>query len=477
MDELALASYLDRSKDRILANLVEWLRIPSVSADPERAPEVRAAAEMCAGFAREAGMHGVELLEAGGPGGPPAVYCEWLGAGPDAPTVLVYGHTDVQPTDPLDEWESPPFEPLVKDGVLSARGASDDKGQVIMQIEAARGLLAERGGLPVNLKMLFEAEEEVGSPHFEQLLEAERERLSADVVVVSDTTMEAPEIPTTTIGMRGLVAFDVVVRTAPADLHSGIWGGTVPNAALVAARMACALHDERRRVTLPGFYDDVAEPSKEEAASLAAVPFDEEAFRRTAGVAYLEGEEGRTPRQRTGTRPTAELVGFHAGYGGPGMKTIVPATANFKVALRLVPDQRPDKIAEAFRRWATEQAPAGVEISLTQFGGVAPMVTPSGHPALRCLSRAMEKVWGKEPLFERSGGSGPEEALARVLGAPVISLGIALPGDRFHAPNETLSLEQLWRGVLAAGELLLELGTLNLAKARDEGPATGKGTQ
>jgi acetylornithine deacetylase/succinyl-diaminopimelate desuccinylase-like protein len=260
--------------------------------------------------------------------------------------------------------------------------------------------------------------------------------------------------------MRGLVAFDVVVRTAPADLHSGIWGGTVPNAALVAARMAAALHDERRRVTIPGFYDDVRELSPEEAASLNAIPFDEAEFRRTAGVAYLEGEEDRTPRERTGTRPTAELVGIHSGYGGPGMKTIVPATANFKVAMRIVADQAPDKIAEAFRRWAQDQAPEGVEVTLTKFGGVAPMVTPAGTPAMRCLSRAMQKVWGKEPLLERSGGSGPEEALGRVLGVPVISLGIALPGDRFHAPNETLSLAQLWRGLLAAGELLIELGSL-----------------
>ena len=254
MDDLALASYLEGSKDRILASLVEWLKIPSVSADPDHVTDVRASAEMCAGFLREAGFPAVELLETGGH---PAVYAEWLGAGESAPTVLVYGHTDVQPGDPIEEWDSPPFEPRISGDVLSGRGASDDKGQVLMQIEAARGLLSDRGELPVNLKVLFEGEEEVGSPHFEALLEAGLERFAADVVVVSDATMEAPDIPTTAVGMRGLVAFDVVVRTAPADLHSGIWGGTVPNAALVAARMASALHDERRRVAVPGFYDDV----------------------------------------------------------------------------------------------------------------------------------------------------------------------------------------------------------------------------
>ena len=462
MDDLALSGYLARSKDRILATLVEWLKIPSISADPAHAGDVRASAEFCAGLMRDAGLSRVELLETGAPGAPgaPAVYGEWLGAGSGAPTVLVYGHHDVQPVDPLDEWASPPFEPSVSGGILSARGAADDKGQVLMQVEAARGLLAEQGALPVNLKMLIEGEEESGSPHFESLLERERERLSADIVVVSDTTMAAPDLPTTTLGMRGLVAFDVKLRTAPTDLHSGIWGGTVPNAALVAANMAAALHDEQHRVAIPGFYDDVKELSEDEKASLAAVPFDEAGFRNEAGVAYLEGEEGRSPRERTGTRPTAEITGIHSGYGGPAMKTIVPATANFKVAMRLVPDQQTDKIAEAFRSWAAGQAPAGVELTLTQCGSVAPMVLPSSHPALGTLSRAMRKVWGKEPLFERSGGSGPEEALARVLGTPVLSLGIALPGDHFHAPNETLSLSQLWRGLLAAGELLIELASL-----------------
>jgi len=462
VENLALSSYLDANKDRILATLLEWLRVPSISADPAHAPDVRASAELCASYLRAGGFERVEILGTGTPEdrGAPAVYAEWLGAGPGAPTVLIYGHHDVQPVDPLEQWTSPPFQPVVSGDRVFARGASDDKGQVLMQIEAARGMLSTRGALPVNLKFLVEGEEESGSPHFEHLLESQKARFSADVVVSSDSTMEAPEIPTTTVGCRGLVAFDIELRTAPVDLHSGIWGGTVPNAALYAARLAAALHDEHWRVAVPGFYDDVRELSANEAAALAALPFDEQKFCRQAGVKFLVGEEGRTPRERTSTRPTAEVVGIHAGYGGPAMKTIVPATANLKVAMRLVPDQQPAKVAEAFRRWLESQLPAGVERTVTLHGGVLPMVTPLGHPALKLLSRAMEKVWGVAPLYQRSGGSGPEEALARVLEAPVVSLGIALPEDRFHAPNEALSLPQLWRGILAAGELLVEMASL-----------------
>lgn len=457
MDDLTLSSYLDRNKGRALAALVEWLRIPSISADPGHAGDVAGSAQLCASLLGQAGLSTVEILQTGGG---PAVYAEWLGAGTGAPTVLVYGHHDVQPVDPLDEWTSPPFEPVVVDGELRARGCSDDKGQVLMQIEAARGLLAGRGRLPVNLKFLIEGEEEVGSPHFEALLRRESARLATDVVVVSDTTMVAADIPSTTLSMRGLVCFDVTLRTASSDLHSGIWGGTVPNAALLAARLAAALHDGTGRVGIPGFYDDVKEITAEEASSLAAIPFDERLFCSQAGVPYLEGEAGRSAYERTGTRPTAEVVGLHAGYGGPGIKTIVPATANLKVALRLVPDQRPDAVAQAFRRWLGESVPDGVELTVTPAGSVAPLVTPVHHPAVRCVSRAIERVWGKAPLFTRSGGSGPEEALGRVLEAPVTFLGVGLDKDNFHAPNERLELDQLWRGLLAAGELLVELASL-----------------
>jgi acetylornithine deacetylase/succinyl-diaminopimelate desuccinylase-like protein len=459
MADLMLDDWIRQERERITTELFDWLRIPSVSAEPDRGGDVRASAEYCAGLLRDSGLEHVQLLETGDGAGLPAVYGDWLHAGPEAPTVLIYGHHDVQPVDPVEDWRSPPFEPVIVDGECLARGAIDDKGQVLYEIEAARGLLQRDGALPVNLKFLIEGEEEVGSPHFEELLHAQLERLAADVVVVSDTGMLAPDVPSATMSMRGLVGFDVAVRTASIDLHSGSWGGTVPNAARLVAELAAALHDEHHRVTIPGFYDRVAMLSADEQASLDAQPFDEAVFRAQAGdVAYLEGEEGYSPLERVGVRPTAEIVGIHGGYGGPGIKTIVPAAAHMKVAFRLVPDQRPDEIDAAFRAWVAARIPAGVEVAVTGEGRVAPARTPIDHPATEALRAAITAVWGSPPLWTREGGSGPEEALGRVIAAPVLFLGVGLPDDRIHAPNERMVMTQFWRGLLAAGELLVGLG-------------------
>jgi acetylornithine deacetylase/succinyl-diaminopimelate desuccinylase-like protein len=459
MVELTLSSYLEAHERRITETLFAWLRIPSISADPERAGDVVESAEFAAELLREAGLEHVQLLATGGGDGGPAVYGDWLHAGPDAPTVVVYGHHDVQPVDPLDEWTSPPFQPVVVDGECRARGAIDDKGQILYEIEAARGLLETLGRLPVNLKFLIEGEEEVGSVHFEALLHEQRQLLACDVVVVSDTGMIAPDVPSATVGMRGLVAFDIALRTASIDLHSGMWGGTVPNAALLAAQIAAGLHDTDGRVTIPGFYDRVRPLSPSEQTSLDAQPFDEDQFRAQAGgVGYLVGEVGFSPLERVGVRPTAEVVGLHGGYGGPGIKTIVPATAGLKVALRLVPDQDPSEVAAAFQTWVASLVPAGVEVTVTPEGAVSPALTPVDHPAMGALATAIERVWGRRPLWTREGGSGPEEAIGRVLEAPVLFLGVGLPDDRIHAPNERMVMDQFWKGLLAAGELLVELG-------------------
>jgi len=452
-----LTDWVDVERDRIVATLMEWVRIPSISAQPARAEDVRRSAEFTAGMLVDAGLEHVEVIETVN-GGLPAVYADHLHAGPDSPTVLVYGHHDVQPVDPLDEWTSPPFEPVMLDGALRGRGAIDDKGQVLFQVEAARGLLARAGTLPVNLKFLVEGEEEVGSPNFEALLVAERGRLACDVVVVSDTDMWAPDVPSVCVGMRGLVAFGVQIRTAKADLHSGLFGGAVPNPAHLIARLVADLHDDDGRVTLPGFYDDVRALSEAEEASLRTIPVDEEAWRRMAGVERLEGESGRTLLERIWTRPTCDVTGISVGYAGPGVKTIVPAQGRFIVTFRLVPDQRPDMVTRAFEAWLTTRVPEGVAVDITPMGGVAPALTPVEHPAMAALCRAVERVWGKAPLFTRIGGSGPEEALGRLLDAPVLYLGVALPDDRFHAPNERMVMDQFWKGILAAGELLHELG-------------------
>lgn len=451
---LILAHFLERERASILDALRDWLRIPSISADPAHATDVRASAEWCAQRMRSVGLEHVELLETDGH---PSVYGDWLHA-EGAPTVVVYGHHDVQPVDPLDEWTTPPFDATVRDGRLFARGAIDDKGQVLYHLEAVRGLLHETGRLPVNLKLLIEGEEEHGSRNFEALLERERERLACDVVVVSDTAMLGEEVPSMCIGMRGLVCFDVLLRTAKADLHSGSFGGAVPNAAHVAARLVTALHDERRRVAVPGFYDDVRELTEAERLSFAAVPFDDDHFRRVAGVQRLEGETGATTLERIWSRPTAEVTGIASGYAGDGVKTIVPATASLKVTFRLVADQDPHAVATAFERWLHDQVGDGVEVRVEQLSGVAAALTPVYHPAVVAAARAIERVWRRPPLLTREGGSGPEEALARILDRPVIYLGVGLPDDRAHAPDERALLEQLWRGLLAVGELWIELG-------------------
>ena len=454
---MRLQPFVDAEREGITEALLDWLRIPSVSALPEHAPDVRRSAEWVADRMRHAGLEHVEVVETAGA---PAVLGDWLHAGPDAPTVVVYGHHDVQPVDPVELWDSPPFEPVIVDGECRARGAIDDKGQVLYEIEAVRGLLAADGALPVNVTFLVEGEEEVGSPHFEQLLDDQRERLRCDAVVVSDTGMWSEDVPSTCVGMRGLVAFDVNVRSGTTDLHSGMFGGAVPNPAHLLARLVAALHDDDGRVTLPGYYDRVRPLTDTEQASLDALPFDEAAWMRTAGVRRLDGESGRTTLERIGTRPTAEVTGIGVGYTGEGIMTIVPAEGGAKVTFRLVADQDPVEVAEVFRRWVAERTPDGVDVTLTPEGAVAPALTPVEHPYVGALCRAIERVWGTAPLFTREGGSGPEEALGRVLTAPVLFLGVGLPEDRIHAPNERMVMDQFWKGLLAAGELWHELAAV-----------------
>ena len=464
-----LAGYATAHEARILDTLAEWLRIPSISARPEHRADVERSAEFAAALLREAGLEHVAVIPTAGA---PAVYGDWLHAGAGAPTVLVYGHHDVQPVDPVEAWNHPPFEPTVVGDKLFARGAVDDKGQVLYEIEAARALLELDGELPVNLKFLVEGEEEVGSPNFERLLVEERTRLACDVVVVSDTGMISPEVPSTDVSMRGLVAFSIRLSTASTDLHSGLFGGAVPNPIHHLARVLADLHDEELRVTIPGFYDAVQPLSPLEQASLAAQPFDPEAFRRTAGVAALEGEAGHTLLEQVGARPTAEVVGVLGGYTEQGIKTIVPAWAEAKVTFRLVPDQSPDDISTAFESWLRARLPDHVRLDIERHGGVAPAVTPVDHWAMSALRQAIATVWGADPLFTRVGGSGPEEALGRVLDAPVLYLGVGLPDDRIHAPNERIVLSQFWRGLQAAGELWPALA--EAAAAHHEGISDGE---
>ena len=453
-----LCDFFAAERAEVLDALAGWVRIPSIGAQPVHDRDVATSAEWCAERMAAAGLEHVEVLSTAGH---PAVYGDWLHADGSL-TALVYGHHDVQPVDPLDEWDTPPFEPTVRSGRMFGRGASDDKGQILCHVEAIRGLLGGHGpgAVPVNVKLLVEGEEEVGSPHFEALLEAERERLACDVVVVSDTSMWAADVPSISTGMRGLVAFDVRLRTARRDLHSGVFGGAVPNAAHWAARLVSSLHDRSGRVALPGFYDAVLPLSSAERAAFDALPLDESAWAAAVSVGCLEGEAGVPLLDRLWARPTCDVTGLHSGYGGDGLKTIVPAAARVKVTFRLVPDQSPTDVADAFEAWAGSHLPAGVELDIHRDAAIGPALTPTDHPAVAALARSISRVWRAEPLFTRSGGSGPEEAIGRVLAAPVLHLGIGLTSDRIHAPNEGVDLAQVERGVLAAGELWRELAVL-----------------
>jgi acetylornithine deacetylase/succinyl-diaminopimelate desuccinylase-like protein len=446
----------------LVAELSEWCAIPSISTDPAHADDVRRSAEHLAGLMEAAGLH-AEVLTV--EGGQPAVYGEWLGAGPDAPTITVYGHHDVQPVDPLEQWVTPPFEPTVRDGCLHGRGASDDKGQVHFQVSAIRHLLAADGSLPVNVKFLVEGEEEAGSPNIDAFLADHAERLACDVVLVSDTGMYSREVPSMVTSMRGLVYYQVDLRTAPADLHSGAFGGTVPNAVEALVGLLAGLKDDHGRIAVPGWYDDVLELTAEERRQFAALPFDPEELERNAGVRVLPGEDGWSPLERIGGRPAADVNGIWGGYTGVGSKTIVPAEAHAKVSFRLVADQEPAKLRPLFEQWVRDNAPAGSEVAIQSFGAVRPCLTPLDHPANQAAGRAVARAFGAQPLFTREGGSGPERAMADALGVACVYVGVMLPEDRIHAPNERLLLSHYFKGVRAAAYAYEEFAAPGVVEA------------
>jgi acetylornithine deacetylase/succinyl-diaminopimelate desuccinylase-like protein len=455
-------AFVRAEADALVAELSEWCAIPSVSGDPGHAADVRRSAEHLAGLMEAAGLD-TEILAADG--GLPAVYGEWLGAGAEAPTITIYGHHDVQPADPLEEWTTPPFEPTVRDGCLHARGVSDDKGQIHFQVSAIRHLLAADGRLPVNVKFFVEGEEESGSPTIDAFLGEHAGRLACDLIVVSDTGMFAEDVPSLVTAMRGLVYFQVDLRTAPADLHSGSFGGAVPNAIAELVALLSGLKDDAGRIAIPGWYDDVVELTGEERANFAGLPFDPERFKAATGVGALPGEGGFSPLERMSGRPTADVNGIWGGFTGVGTKTIIPATAHAKVSFRLVADQEPARLEPLFERWVRDRVPAHVEVSIRSYGGVKPALTPLDHPGNRATADAVARAFGKRPLFMREGGSGPERALSDALGAACVYLGVMLPEDRIHAPNERLLLANYYRGVRAAAYAFEEFARPEVATA------------
>jgi acetylornithine deacetylase/succinyl-diaminopimelate desuccinylase-like protein len=456
--------------DDLHADLDAWLRIPSISADPAHAPDVAASAEWLAAALRRTGFPVVEVWETAGA---PAVYAEWPSGDDGAPVALVYGHHDVQPVDPLELWERPPFEPtrvLGPDGPeLHARGAIDDKGNVAMHLLGMRAHLAGTGrDTPaVTVKVLVEGEEESGSAHFAALLRERAERLRCDVVVVSDTGMAAPDVPSAVVAMRGLADAEITLRGPAVDLHSGSFGGGVPNPLHAMATLLASLHDAQGRVTLPGFYEKVRPLTDRERDLMARVPFDEQAWLTGPAASRLAtGEVGYTTLERIGARPTAEVNGMWGGYTGPGHKTIIPAEAHAKITFRLVPDQRPADLVGQVRGWVAANLPEGIQADVhVPAGGVSPCASDLDSPAMGALLAAIGQAFDTDPadvLFTREGGSGPEADLVDVLGAPLLFLGAGLPTDRIHSPNERVLLPMLYRGAEAVAHLWRELAFVPL---------------
>jgi acetylornithine deacetylase/succinyl-diaminopimelate desuccinylase-like protein len=438
---LDLTPHLSRFREE----LFDFLRIPSVSTSSRHRDDTRRAGQWVVGAMERAGLK-AELMDT--PGHPVALG-EWRGAGPDAPTLLIYGHYDVQPPEPLELWTSPPFEPEVRDGRIYARGSADDKGQLFLHLKALELLLADGGKLPVNVVVLAEGEEEIGSPNLVPFVEEHRDRLGADAVVISDSAMFAPGLPSLLFSLRGMAYLEVNVRGARGDLHSGSYGGAVANPAAALARILASLHDDQGRITIPGFYDEVVEWDEKTREKIRSLPFDEEAFREGVGGPILTGEAGYSTLERLWIRPTCEVNGLLSGYTGEGAKTVLPATAMAKVSFRLVPDQDPARIEDLFRRHVEARTPPGVEVEVNAIQAGRPWRARPDGPFFEAAREALKAAFGVEPVLTGEGGTIPIVAeFERVLGARALLLGFALPGANMHAPDEWFPDDHLEKGIV-----------------------------
>lgn len=442
-------SYIEANKDRFLQELLDLLRIPSVSANPAHAGDMKRMAEATAEKLREAGADRVEICPTAGH---PIVYGEKM-VDPSLPTVLVYGHYDVQPPDPLDLWHSPPFEPVIRktdihpDGAIFARGACDDKGQFYMHVKAFEAMMAT-GGVPCNIKFMIEGEEEVGSNNLGTFVKANRARLACDVILISDTSVIANDQPSIDCGLRGLSYVEVEVTGPNRDLHSGVYGGAVANPINILARMIASMHDDAGRITIPGFYDDVQVLSESERAELNKAPFDLEAYKKDLGIDDVRGEAGFTTIERIGIRPTLDCNGIWGGYTGEGSKTVLPSKAFAKISMRLVPNQSTEKITELFAAHFRNIAPASVKVEVRPHHGGEPVVTPTDSKAYIAASKAMQETYGKKPIPTRGGGSIPIVALfEQELNAKSVLMGFGLDSDALHSPNEHYGVFNYFQGI------------------------------
>lgn len=446
-------AYIAANRGRFRDELFEFLRIPSVSARSEHRGDVRAAAEWLAERMKEAGLE-VSLHDTPGH---PVVLGEWRGAGEDAPTVLIYGHYDVQPAEPLELWTSPAFEPEERDGRIYARGAVDDKGQLYLHLKAIEAHLKTTGKLPVNVILLAEGEEEVGSANLMPFVEQHAQRLRCDAIVISDSGMFGPGMPTIGASLRGLAYFEIRVRGARGDLHSGSYGGAVANPATALARIIASFHDENGHIAIPGFYDDV-QAAPEYVEQIRNLPFDDDEYRQRTGVPELFGEKGYTTLERIWIRPTCEVNGLLSGYTGEGSKTVLPAYAMAKVSCRLVPDQDPARIERIFQEHVRNVAPPGVEVEILVLHGGRPWRARLEGTLVEAASRALSQAFGADVTYAGEGGSIPiVPEFEKVLGAPVLLMGFGLPGENAHAPDEWMSVENFEKGTDASALLLSEL--------------------
>ena len=442
----SILRYIHRNRDRYITELNEFLTIPSISNNSENRGDMQRCAVFLRNQLERIGMQKATVFPTQGH---PIVYGEWLG-NPGKPTVLFYGHYDVQPADPLELWISGPFQPTIRDGELYARGSVDDKGQVWMNLKAAEAHLEAQGTLPVNLKLLIEGEEEIGSSHLDSFIQNHQELLRADVALISDTPMFDRGIPSICYGLRGLAYFQLNLKGSNQDLHSGSFGGTVINPNFALAQIIGSLKNAEGRILIPGFYDDVAPMGNQEKKELSRLPFDQERFCREVGAPQLFGEIGYGTLERIWSRPTLEVNGLCGGFTGKGAKTVIPAAAMAKISMRLVPNQDPDRIAHLFEQYLETITPRSVELTLTRMHGGKPWLASIKHPAIRAASHAFEKGFGTTPVFVREGGSIPVvTTLAEILGLSTVLIGVGLPNDNTHAPNERLNLDNFQNGIVS----------------------------
>jgi acetylornithine deacetylase/succinyl-diaminopimelate desuccinylase-like protein len=451
----AAIDYARSNYPRFLDELKTLIRIPSVSTLPEHKGDVLAAAQWLAKELARIGMENVEVITTPGH---PLVYADWLHAS-GKPTCLCYGHYDVQPPDPLDEWHSPPFEPTERNGNLYARGAVDDKGQMYMQVKALEALFASnKGKLPINIRIILEGEEEVGGEQVARFIREHPDRLKADFALVCDTEMFAPELPTLCVGLRGMIYTEIEARGAKSDLHSGIYGGVAPNPFLALAQIIAQLKDSAGRILIPGFYDVVRRPSDDELQAWQQLPFDEEQYRLSeVGSSRLTGEPGYSVIERTWARPTLDVHGMPGGFTGAGAKTVIPAKAVAKVSMRLVPDQTPQQAFAQYKSFVESIKPDGIELDVRLIHSGDPIVVGTDNAYIQAATRALKKVWGRETVFIRSGGSIPIVGdFERHLRIPTVMMGFGLPDDNLHAPNEKFHLANFYRGIESIIEFMQE---------------------